>query len=368
MPHMAGATVGLTVRVAVSHEPDTGLAWEALQSALFDMQPDALILFCSSGHALNLIAEQLANTRLPVLACTSAESAPTIQAMAMRGANLSLQRFAFAPLSSGLAEAASDAKMQALLDAVQNRRAEAHQVGLLLVDGLSRTEEWLAHTLYTKLPQVPFLGGSAGDELRFERTAVYWQGAFHSDMAVFGLFELDTPISLFQSELVGGRGEPMVITLADVQRRAVLQLNGLPAAEVYAAALGIREDALTPSIWRQHPLMVTVGNDQVARAISHIASDGALVCLSAVESGLIATIGEAARHPTDINDLVQRARMRVDNVAGLLLIDCALNVRREDASSPTHATPTITLRSFGEQFNGQHLNASVAGLAFGASP
>ncbi len=364
---MAGATVGLTVRIAVSHEPDTGLAWEALQSALFDTPADALILFCSSGHALTLIAEQLANTRLPVLACTSAELTPTLQAMALRGAGLSLQLFAFTPLSSGLAEAASDTPMQALLDAAQNRRSEAHQVGLLLVDGLSRSEEWLAHTLYTKLPQVPFFGGSAGDELRFERTSVYWQGAFHSDMAVFGLIELDTPIALFQSELGGGQGEPMVITLADVQRRAVLQLNGLPAAEVYAAALGIREDALTPSIWQQHPLMVTVGNDQVARSISHIGSDSALVCLAAVESGLIVTIGEAARHPTDIDSLVQQAQRLIDDVAGLLLIDCALNVRREDASASARAIPTLTLRSFGEQFNGQHLNASVACLVFGGS-
>ncbi|OPZ11128.1 MAG: hypothetical protein BWZ07_02227 [Alphaproteobacteria bacterium ADurb.BinA280] len=53
-------------------------------------------------------------------------------------------------------------------------------------------------------------------------------------------------------------------------------------------------------------------------------------------------------------------------VAGLLLIDCALNDHPDSLDTTDPNVPTLVLRSYGEQFNGQHLNASVAGLALGA--
>lgn len=358
--------MSLSTRVAASHCKDTLRAWEDVQSQLADFPTDALILFCSADHALDTLADQISRTGHTVLACTSGESTTSLQMMALCGENLALRLFAIPQLSAGPASA--QPVIEAIVDAAQHSPNGQQHVGLLLVDGLSRAEEWLAHALYTRLPGVPFVGGSAGDSFQFERTAVYWQGAFHTDLAVFGLLETRSEFSLFQSELGGGRDEPMVITLADVQRRAVLQLNGLPAAEVYAAALGVREDELTPAIWRQHPLMVKVGNDQVARAISHIASDGALVCLSAVDSGLIATLGEAANQPTDIRTVIKRAQQSVTNIAGIVLIDCALNARCETSPAAEPEVPALILRSFGEQFNGQHRNASVAALVLGASP
>ena len=363
---MAAANMSLSTRVVASYRKDTLRAWEEVQSLLADFPAEVLILFCSADHALDTLADQIVRTGHTVLACTSGESTTSLQVMALHGENLALRLFSIPHLSAGPTSA--QPAIEAIVEAAQHSPNGQQRVGLLLVDGLSRAEEWLAHALYTRLPGVPFLGGSAGDNFQFERTAVYWQGAFHTDMAVFGLFEPHSDFSLFQSELAGGRGEPMVITLADVQRRAILQLNGLPAAEVYAAALGVREDELTPAIWRQHPLMVKVGNDQVARAISHIASDGALVCLSAVDSGLIATLGEAASQPTDIQAVIQRAQQSVTNVAGLVLIDCALNARSETATATEPEVPALILRSFGEQFNGQHRNASVAALVLGASP
>ncbi|MCC6506968.1 MAG: hypothetical protein IT475_16190 [Aquimonas sp.] len=357
--------MSLSARVAASNESDTLLAWRDVQAQLADHPAKALIVFCSADHNLPTLGNALAQSaNCPVLACTSAETTPVLRVMSLADADLNLHLFAFPAVSTGQVNA--EAIIEAIADAAQTSPLGHQTLGLLLVDGLSHAEEWLAHALYTRLPNVAFLGGSAGDSFRFERTWVYWDGVFRSDVAVFGLFDLGTPFHLFQSELCADAGEPLVITLADVQRRAVLQINGLPAAEVYAAALGLREDQLSPAIWRKHPLMLKVGADQVARAISHVASDGALVCLSAVDTGLIATVGTASNTHAELVEQYSRARQTMGKVAGLLLIDCALNDHPDSLDTTDPNVPTLVLRSYGEQFNGQHLNASVAGLALGA--
>jgi len=50
--------------------------------------------------------------------------------------------------------------------------------GLLLVDGLSMLEEQVIASLYNQLGNVPLVGGSAGDDLQFRKSQVYWDGQF----------------------------------------------------------------------------------------------------------------------------------------------------------------------------------------------
>ena len=48
--------------------------------------------------------------------------------------------------------------------------------GILFVDGLSMLEEKVAAWLFSAFEDIPIVGGSAGDDLRFERTGVYADG------------------------------------------------------------------------------------------------------------------------------------------------------------------------------------------------
>src|SRR5438045_2417572 len=61
--------------------------------------------------------------------------------------------------------------------------------GVLLVDGLSNWEEYVAAALYESLGNVPLVGGSAAANRSHPQPAVYYEGKFLHDAAVLALFE-----------------------------------------------------------------------------------------------------------------------------------------------------------------------------------
>jgi hypothetical protein len=88
------------------------------------------------------------------------------------------------------------------------------------------------------LGHIPLLGGSAGDNMRFENTAVLLDGRFHNQAAVFVMVASRHPFEMFKSEHAARSGERMVITEADADSRLVTEINAEPAAVEYCRTLG----------------------------------------------------------------------------------------------------------------------------------
>ena len=61
-------------------------------------------------------------------------------------------------------------------------------VGMILIDGLSLSEEKVMDKI-GDLTDVTFIGGSAGDDLKFEKTYVYANGKCYSNAVVLALME-----------------------------------------------------------------------------------------------------------------------------------------------------------------------------------
>src|SRR3546814_9237427 len=55
---------------------------------------------------------------------------------------------------------------------------------MLLVDGLSRREEEIAASTYAALDEVPIFGASAGDNLNFDTTQIFYNGDVLEDSAL----------------------------------------------------------------------------------------------------------------------------------------------------------------------------------------
>ncbi|NJM36009.1 MAG: hypothetical protein HC850_16480, partial [Rhodomicrobium sp.] len=108
---------------------------------------------------------------------------------------------------------------------------------LLLTDGMSHVEEKLVSALSGSLLNIPLIGGSAGDGLRFRAAQVIHGGKAHSDAAVFALITSRFPMMTFSSCHFAPTPVKLVVTSADAERRIVRELNGAPAASEYAAAL-----------------------------------------------------------------------------------------------------------------------------------
>ncbi len=244
---------------------------------------------------------------------------------------------------------------------------------IMLVDGLSNSEEMVVAAVHWAVDDVQLIGGSAGDALAFKRTSLIHQGRVARDAAVLIMVETDVPFRVFKTQNFEPTPVKLVVTAADTEKRIVYELNAEPAAREYAAAIGLLPDDLGPFSFASHPLVVKVGGDYYCRSIRNMNADGSLTFFCAIDEGLVFTVAEAQdmlRTTAKTLDEVSASLGGIDRVLGF---DCFL--RRLDAENrqirheveALYRLHNVTgFQTYGEQFNAMHLNQTLTGIAFGA--
>ena len=107
------------------------------------------------------------------------------------------------------------------------------------MDGLSYAEEAVTSAIHWALDEIPLIGGSAGDDLKFEMTTLISDGAVGTDCAIVILMATEVPFHVFKTENFVPTDTKLVVTSSDPDRRIVHEFNASNAAEEYAAAVGI---------------------------------------------------------------------------------------------------------------------------------
>lgn len=373
--------VALRTHVATSADPDPWVAVEELRAqrlaAGLPATPTAALFFCDGLYPLQDLADALSSRiACPLVGCTSGSQIGPggfrpagISLLSLDGEGLHMRPHLIEPLSD---PAPAVDRMAAKL-AAEPPAAGHRQFGLLLVDGLHQGEERLAHALYHALGDVPFVGGSASDDMRFEHTPVYFGGRFRSNAAVFAVFETAHAFLPFRVQNFQPRAGRLVITEADPERRLVIQINGLPAAEAYAEALGLAESALDARVLEAHPLLVRVGQEHVVRAIQRVTRSRALLCMSAVEAGVVAAVGDAQPPLAALERGFEEVRRRLGEPALVLGCDCTLRRRQAERDNQLDAVGELLaaqrvfgFSTHGEQYNGMHINQTFTAIAVSA--
>lgn len=246
---------------------------------------------------------------------------------------------------------------------------------VLLVDGLSNVEEQIVAAVHWATEDIPLVGGSAGDSLSFDRTAIIYDGRVYDDAAVLLLIETDRPFRVFKTQNFEPTPIKLVVTAADAENRIVHELNAEPAAREYATAIGLLPDDLGPFSFASYPLVVRVGDDYYCRSIRNMNADGSLSFFCAIDEGLVFTVARP-------NDMLKATAGTLDDIARdigpvdlVLGFDCVL--RRLDAENRQvrHQMEElykhhriVGFHTYGEQFNAMHLNQTLTGIAFGTQP
>ncbi|QIE55829.1 GfdT protein [Pikeienuella piscinae] len=254
----------------------------------------------------------------------------------------------------------------ALADARPDWRRDC---AFLLVDGLSMKEEDVAAALSTALGPTPLFGGSAGDGLAFRETRVMANGDVRCNAAVVALIRTRCPIHTFRLDHHRPTVIRMVVTAADPARRLVREINAEPAAREYARILGQDPEQLSPFIFAANPVLVRIGGQHHVRAIREVAPNGDLVFFSAIDEGLVLTLAD----PDDIAlHLEREMKALAEPAAPSLVLACDCLLRRVEAeqkqataavSRLLAAHNVIGFNTYGEQFNGAHVNQTMTGLA-----
>lgn len=355
---------------------------EGLLTGLPAETPSFSLLFCSPGVDADALATALApRIRGPWIGCTTAGEILAPEGYLEEGALLvSVHSPAIRAAAAGIGDLDHFDPTDAT-EIVHGLRAglesgesldPAHHFALLLIDGLAQREERVVASLYTALGGVPVIGGSAGDGLRFRRTRILHGGHFHDAAAAVLLVRCALPFEVFGHHHFEPTPDRLVITGADASRRIVSEINGYPAAAEYARLVGVPLGELNPMVFAAHPVMHRNGGEFFIRSIQCANPDGSLTFYCAIEEGLVLTIGR----PGDIVGHLQREVSRLKSaLPGLSLVlgcDCVLRRIELEARGGIPAVeellkdlPFVGFSTYGEQFNGIHVNQTLTGVAIG---
>jgi hypothetical protein len=245
----------------------------------------------------------------------------------------------------------------------------------MLIDGLSLREERVAHVFQGALGTIPLVGGSAGDDRKFEAAWIYHNGRFRRDCAALILLSTQLPLTVFKTQHFTPTDERLVVTGADPDRRIVTELNGAAAATEYARLLGMDVAELTPAVMADAVVIVLIGDSAFVRSIQKINPDGSLTFYCAIETGLVLRRACETSLPGELEETFQRIRADIGPPQLVIGFDCIqrqLMMRRNGLVTQVgdilRRNHTVGFSTYGEQFGGIHVNQTLTGVAIGTAP
>ncbi|TGX51030.1 GfdT protein [Marinobacter orientalis] len=380
---MKPATTLPAVRVASSNARDPMLAAGNLASQLSHDNLGCVLFFCSAEYDLARlgIALEQVFSGIRVSGCTSAgEITPEgygrgcITAIGFDSRYFSIDYALVSELDSFSLQDAQGV-IDGLLSTCRDARLapiRGNTFAITLLDGLSSREELVLATLNAALGTIPQFGGSAGDDERLANTHVFFDGRFHTGAATVMLVNTPLDFRVFSTHHMEARSEKLVVTRADAKSRTVYELNAEPAAEAYARAVGVTVEELDRKVFALRPMGVRIGGHYFVRSVQRVNADGSLTFYCAVETGIVMT----AMEPGSLLDSVRTQIEASERVVGppLVTIGCDCFLRRleaeltgvvDEVSEFLRHHKVIGFNTYGEQFDGMHINQTFTGVVIG---
>jgi hypothetical protein len=371
------------IRRGLTRDPDPIQAARALADQLYDRDTGAVVFFCSATYDLErleaALSDRFAGTTL--IGCTTAGEISLDGYTEGALVGMSFPRSDFIVVSDRCERLATTsllricATVEGLVKRLRVRAPGANAsntFALLLIDGLAGIEEPILSAIARELGDIPLVGGSAGDNLRFRETVVFHEDAFFAQSAVLALVHTERPFEVFKTQHIRSLPTKMVITEADPARRVVTEINAEPASVEYARLSGAGIEPLAPMQLANHPLTVRVGGDDYVRSIRSVNEDSSLTFYCAIDEGVVLSAGAGTDMIADLDRLFARIESAIGRPTAVLGFDCIfrrLELQTRGAerrvSRLLAANNVVGFSTYGEQFQAMHLNQTFSGIAFG---
>jgi len=372
------------VRIGFSAQSAPAAAAAELRVQISHEQAGLALAFVSSRYDCDALAPHLRREfgDLPLIGCTTAGEIGPLGYMEDGISGLSLGR-ADLIYEFGLIEGVSgldNRRGQAFAYALRQRLAQRVETfdtnrcfALLLIDGLCGHEEHVARAIHDGLGGIPMMGGSAGDGMNFRRTTVLYGGHFFPDAAVLLVAATPHPFTCFKTQHFACGAQRMVVTGAIPERRIATEINGFPAAEEYARAVGLEISQLNPLVFSAHPMVVKIGGADFVRSIQKVNPDGSLTFFCAIDEGIVINVAKGVDLVDNLNTLFGDIEKRIGPPRLVIGCDCILrrleliqNGMIDKVSAILREHHVVGFSTYGEQFRGMHVNQTFTGIAIGA--
>lgn len=371
------------VKTASTSVRDPELAAAALARQLRHEHLGCVLFFCSVEYDLTRLgpALKMAFPGIRVVGCTSAGEITSegygrgcISALGFDARYFAIDCALISELERFTLQDAQQV-IDGLLSTCRDARlapVKGNTFAITLLDGLSSREELVLATLNAALGTIPQFGGSAGDDERLADTHVFFDGHFHSAAATVVLVNTPLDFRVFSTHHMRDQADKLVVTRACPESRTVFELNAEPAADVYARSVGVPVEQLDRRVFALQPLGVRVGGNYFVRSIQRVNPDGSLTFYCAVETGIVMTVME----PGSLLDSVRAQIEASERVVGkpLVTLACDCFLRRleaeltgqlDDVTGFLRQHKVVGFNTYGEQFNGMHINQTFTGVVIG---
>lgn len=371
----------LQVTVAHSVASDIKTAVQELATQLNTSTDGFLIFFCSASYDLELLSRELNDTfHCQLIGCTTAGEISSgngfqkngIVAATISSPILTIHPYLIENISSFDISKADSLSRTIRSDLQLQSLADSSMFAFLLIDGLSLAEEKAAALLYNTLDKIPLFGGSAGDDLAFEETHIYYNGQFHKDCALLTLFETELPFHIFKTQHLIPTDKKLVITGTIPGKRCITEINGFPAAEEYARIIDKKINELSVETFSAHPFLLKVGGEYFIRTIVSANKDGSLSLYCDIDSGLVVSIAQPNDLADNIRATLAEAQKQVPNPRLILGCDCIARKLELEGNNLIAGSKAffsdctfLGFSTYGEQFNAIHINQTFTGVVIG---
>lgn len=242
-------------------------------------------------------------------------------------------------------------------------------VGIILLDGLSGKEERIIERI-GDFSDLTFVGGSAGDDLKFAKTFIAANGKAVTGYGALALLQVPAGFDLIKTQSFCTTGKTLTPTRMDKTQttswdqttRAVLEFNGKPAAQAYAEAVGAESVEAATQAFMDAPLGLMAGSEPFVRSPQRIENDK-LYFYSSVNEGVELAVLKGTDIVADTRKALAGTKHR-----GLVVFNCILRtlelkeLGQTEVFGKLFTQPTVGFSTYGEAYIG-HINQTATILA-----
>ena len=240
-------------------------------------------------------------------------------------------------------------------------------VGLVLIDGLSVQEEKINERI-GDLTNITFIGGSAGDDLKFQKTHVFAEGKVYTNAAVLILIKSNTPFDILKTQSFQASEKKAVITKANEPERKIIEINNHPAVDEYSNMVGKPRDKVSDAFF-EHPLGI-VFEDQIFVRSPQKTEDDKMVFYCSVKEGMELKMLNSTDIVPDTQNALNDKLATFGDISAIVNFHCILRTidlkqkeQTEQYGNIFKDIPTIGFSTYGESYVG-HINQTSTMLLF----
>jgi hypothetical protein len=347
-----------------------------LKNQIAEEKIKVLIYFASSGYEAGILAEEMNNAfnGIKVFGCTT--SGEIISGKMLKGSIVAMaltedmidefEVLSIKNLKSGLDLDPVKKKIETSFSRKLSELEQDKYFGIVLIDGLSGKEEILMDKL-GDLTDIIFVGGSAGDDLKFKSTTLFNGNDAFSDGAVIALFKSKLKFGFIKTQSFKILDKILIPTKVDEENREVIEFNNQPAAEYYAELIGASVENLKDH-FMDHPVGLVIDGDPYVRSPQMVKGNTVKFYCN-VKEGVQLNLLESLDIINDTKLAIEEFAKENGPISALINFNCILRTLELESTGKSgdygklfSEIPTVGFSTYGEEYIG-HINQTATILA-----